>query len=200
MMEMRLVKPDLSYKEQCEEYRKEHIKYNSQMHGSGGWSRYPGDYEGWLRHIEEERHPKEDGIIPTETYLLIRTTDNKLIGMVNIRTRLNENLKRCGGHIGYGIRPTERNKGYNKINLYLALKRCQELNIDMVLLDCQDSNIASYKTMEALGGIWISTYIDEKYGLCRKYAVETNKSIEQYATYYEAEHISQAYTNKRRKE
>ena len=54
----------------------------------------------------------------------IKSNDNKIIG--NIKVTLNENLKKFGGHIGYSIRPTERNKGYNKINLYLGLKICQE--------------------------------------------------------------------------
>lgn len=64
--------------------------------------------------------------VPARTYFLIRCSDNKIIGMINIRLSLNEKLKKYGGHIGYSIRPTERGKGYNKINLYLGLKDCQE--------------------------------------------------------------------------
>ena len=45
--------------------------------------------------------------------------------MINIRLALNESLKKYGGNIGYCIRPVERGKGYNKINLYLGLKICQ---------------------------------------------------------------------------
>ena len=42
--------------------------------------------------------------------------------MVNIRHYLNEELSKFGGHIGYSIRPTERNKGYAHEQLKLALK------------------------------------------------------------------------------
>ena len=57
-----------------------------------------------------------------------------------------------GGHIGYSIRPTERNKGYSKINLYLALEKCQKLGLKEILITANDDNIASYKTIEAFGG------------------------------------------------
>ena len=38
--------------------------------------------------------------------------------MINIRHHLTPKMLVHGGHIRYGIRPTERRKGYNKINLY----------------------------------------------------------------------------------
>lgn len=54
--------------------------------------------------------------------------------------------------IGYSIRPTERNKGYSKINLYLALEKCQKLGLKEILITANDDNIASYKTIETFGG------------------------------------------------
>ena len=62
--------------------------------------------------------------VPARTYFLVRESDNKIIGMINIRLTLNKRLEECGGHIGYGIRPTERRKGYNKINLYQSWFDC----------------------------------------------------------------------------
>lgn len=37
-------------------------------------------------------------------------------------------MKQFGGNIGYGIRPTERRKGYNKMNLYLGLIEAKRLD------------------------------------------------------------------------
>ena len=110
--------------------------------------------------------------------MLIRESDNRLIGMCNIRYELNERLRTSGGHIDYGIRPTERRNGYNEINLYLALIHCHEQGLNMVLLDCNDDNIASYRTMEALGGILIDTYIDPYDGeLTRRYAINVEEAL-----------------------
>ena len=62
-----------------------------------------------MRKLNEEK-------VPAETYFLVRKRDNKIVGMINIRLQLHEKLKEFGGNIGYSIRPTERRKGYNKIN------------------------------------------------------------------------------------
>ena len=144
--------PSLERKEEALEYIREHHEHNSRINGSGGLDRYLDDYEGWLEHLENSKQPS-DKLVPALTYFLVRESDNKIIGMVNIRLYLNESLKEEGGHIGYGIRPTERQKGYNKINLYRALEVCEELGIEEVVLDCNKENLASSRTMIALGGI-----------------------------------------------
>lgn len=180
------VKPDITYKEQCLEYIKEHEEYNSDMNGSSRLKNYKDNYEEWLLYLKENESNKlKDGKVPSETYLLIDDETNKLIGMINICKHLNEQLKEHGGHIGYGIRPTERRKGYNKINLYLGLKRCLELGLDEVYLHCIEDNQASYKTMEALGGILISKYYNEQRGNCRKYKINVKESIIDYQDLYE---------------
>ncbi len=130
------VAPDMSYRDQAIEYIEEHNRYNSNINGCGGLNHYVSNYEEWLNRLEEYRHyVPDENRVPGETWMLVRESDNRLIGMCNIRYMLNEHLQRIGGHIGYGIRPTERRRGYNEINLYLALIRCQELGMDVVLLD-----------------------------------------------------------------
>ena len=178
--------PDESYRQQAIEYIEEHRRYGSHINGSGGLDRYVDNYDAWLEKLEQDRNVIPSEIrVPAETYMLVRESDNRLIGMINIRLVLNERLRRIGGHIGYGIRPTERRKGYNEINLYLALIRCQELGMDMVLLDCNDDNIGSYRTMEALGGVMIERYEDEEEGMVRRYSIDVNKALENYRDIYE---------------
>ena len=67
--------------------------------------------------------------------------------MIDIRHYLNEYLTQVGGHIGYGVRKTERNKGYAKQMLKLALEKCKELKIKRVLITCDEDNIASEKVI-----------------------------------------------------
>ena len=98
---------------------------------------------------------------------------------------MNESLKKFGGHIGYSIRPSERRKGYNKINLYLILKRCSEIGLDEVLLDCSVDNPGSYKTMESLGGVRIDKYYNEQYGWCYRYSINVLESVNKYRDIYE---------------
>ena len=76
----------------------------------------------------------------------------KIIGAISIRHYLNGNLLNTGGHIGYGIRPSERKKGYAKTMLKMALEKCIELDMKRILITCDKTNIGSAKTILANGG------------------------------------------------
>lgn len=103
--------------------------------------------------------------------------------MVNIRLYLNESLRREGGHIGYGIRPTERRKGYNKINLYRALEVCEKHGIEEVILDCNKDNLGSSRTMIALGGVKQEERMHEDV-VVERYAINVSESVEKYKDVY----------------
>lgn len=186
MERLRHVVPSMEHMEKGIDYIQEHINVGSHINGSGGLDRYLDNYQGWLDKLEQDRMciPSEQRV-PAETYYLVNEQD-RIIGMINIRLCLNERLMKCGGHIGYGIRPSERNKGYNKINLYLALLRCQSLGIKEVILDCDSSNLASSRTMEALGGVRIDEYYSD-YEKCQvwRYIINVDESINNHKEIYE---------------
>ena len=146
--------PGIGRKNDAADYIREFHEYGSEIHGSGSLDRYLAEqsYEAWLEKLEQDykRVPDEEGV-PARTYFLARESDGRIVGMINIRLALNERLSKYGGHIGYSIRPTERGRGYNKINLYLGLKVCNEHGIERVFLDADLDNPASWKTMEAMG-------------------------------------------------
>ena len=159
--------PGIARKEDAIDYIREFRKYQSVINGTGGLDRFTDNYEGWLEKLEQDytRIPNEEKV-PARTYFLVRETDRRIVGMINIRLCLNERLSHYGGHMGYSIRPTERGKGYNKINLYLGLKVCDTHGIDTVFMDADLNNPASWKTMEALGGVRIREYYDDVYAHC----------------------------------
>ena len=69
--------------------------YNSNINGAGGLHRYLDNYEGWLIKLEEDyvREPNEEKV-PSRTYFLVRESDNRIVGMINIRLKLNERFFR----------------------------------------------------------------------------------------------------------
>ena len=85
--------------------------------------------------------------------MAISNDDNRLIGMIDIRHRLNDYLLNFGGHIGYSIRKSERQQGYATEMLSLALIECLKVNIKKVLITCDKDNVASVKTIIRNGGI-----------------------------------------------
>lgn len=188
MEKLKHVVPTKEYEKQAIEYINELYEYNSHINGVGGLHRYLDDYDGWLLKLEEDRNmvPNEERV-PAETFFLVRESDNKIVGMINIRLILNEHLKKFGGHIGYSIRPTERQKGYNKINLYLGLLCCKKHGIKEVLIDCDKENLGSAKTIKALGGILIREYYDDVNAHCtvQDYVINVEESINKYKKVYE---------------
>ncbi len=112
------------------------------------------NYEAWLERMKEEH----SGInlksykIPTSVYFLMN--GDRIIGNLTIRHNIEtEFFALYGGHIGYGIRPSERNKGYGTKLLHLALEKCDELGIENVMISCKKDNIASSKVIENNGGV-----------------------------------------------
>ena len=143
-----LVKPDLSYADEIIKYKEESLKESPLINGSAGLNRF-SSIEVWLEELKkrscEDTVPK--GLVPSSTYLAVREKDNYIVGMIDIRHYLNEYLTQVGGNIGYGVRKTERNKGYAKQMLKLALEKCKELKIKKVLITCDEDNIASEKVI-----------------------------------------------------
>ena len=184
-------KPSLERKNGIIDYLDEFIKYESNINGTGSLDKI---YEGYTFEqalerclsMENREYAESVGRCQGKTFLLIRENDNKIVGTINIRWNLNKEMLRFGGHIGYGIRPTERRKGYNKINLYLGLVEAKKIGLDKVMLDCDVNNLGSNKTIKALGGKLERTEINPADGiLTNVYWIDVNKSVEEYKYVYE---------------
>lgn len=87
---------------------------------------------------------------------LVGVVDDRVVGRLSLRHTLNEFLRRYGGHIGYGVIPSQRGKGYATEMLRQALPICHGLGIQQALVSCDVDNIASQKVIERNGGIFNS--------------------------------------------
>ncbi len=158
MEKLFLETPTIDRKQDALDYLEENIKYNSDLNGTGNMDRCLNEltYEEWLLELDKMEniaYLKQINRCPSKTYFVVRENDNKIVGMINIRYNISsEKLKNWASHIGYGIRPTERQKGYAKTALFLGLLEEQRLGEKRVLLVCDIDNIGSNKTILALGG------------------------------------------------
>lgn len=168
-----LERPSMERKKDIIDFLDEFVEYKSDINGSGSLDKIYNGYtfEQALErclNMENDEYARSMNKANGKTFLLIRENDNRIVGTINVRWNLTEAMKEFGGNIGYSIRPTERRKGYNKINLYLGLKEAQKLGLGRVMLDCASDNVGSYKTMEALGGVLDREVIDPFDGLLTK--------------------------------
>lgn len=154
--ELVLVAPTKEMKDEILQYKEEHFSQrDKQVHGSGGLAYYE-DYDAWLGHIRDIKA----GDTRTNTFFSRRLSDGKLIGCVKIHQALNDK-NRSGGHIAYGIRPSERGKGYGTKQLKLALEYSKQEGLKEVIVACDKDNVASAKTAMSCGGVLLEEFEED---------------------------------------
>lgn len=158
MDELFLTLPDSRYSEQIKVFRQEYLEANSAMDGCGPLRRLD-DPEAFIQACRDDTAMEtlRPGRVLATLFLCVRKSDDRLLGMIQIRHYFNEYLERYAGHIGYSIRPAERRKGYATQMLRLALPFCRELGLEKVLISCKPDNIGSEKTILNNGGVYEST-------------------------------------------
>lgn len=156
MDELVLVKPSKEMEDSIWAYRREYFDFGeTRINGSCGLAHFE-NFDEWLDtalSIEKDRLSKNG--VHASTFFSVRQSDNKIIGSVQLRHSLTEELEKHGGHIGYGVRPTERRKGYGKQQLLLVLDKAREMNLPRVMISCDKDNIASGRTAVSCGGVFV---------------------------------------------
>ena len=187
-----LEKPTLIRKMGVVNYINEFKGYSSNIPGTGPFYRLLDgiSYEECLEEMEKlknEEYALSANKCTAETFLFIRKNDDRIVGMINVRYSICDDLLSRGAtHIGYSIRPTERKKGYNKIQLYLGLLEEQKLGEKRIIIGCDMDNVHSNKSIIALGGELFRTELDpydNTYG--NDYYIDVDKSIIKYKEVYE---------------
>ncbi|MCR5634710.1 MAG: GNAT family N-acetyltransferase, partial [Lachnospiraceae bacterium] len=154
---MRFVFPTIDYKDKAIEYINEFYEYDSEINGSGSLDMFlkESTYEKWLEKLvyAMDIANMQENKVPDLTYFYVRESDDRIVGMINIRLALNDFLRKEGGHIGYAVRPTERRKGFGTDMLAEGIKVCERIGIHEVLVSCDKENIASSGVIKNCGGV-----------------------------------------------
>ena len=157
-MPMLFIEPSEEYAERILSYRKAFLDAGDFMDGTAGLGGFEDPFE-WIEYCRamKDEATVPSGLVPATQYIYLREEDGKIVGMLQLRHRLNGYLERFGGHIGYSVAPSERHKGYATQMLKAVLPVCRELGVDKVLITYIKGNEGSKRTILRNGGIYEST-------------------------------------------
>ena len=120
------------------------------------------NFDEFPKYLEKEINRKNNNVTyddtPTITYIMY--VDNNPVGLICLRTEIDDNWMKWSGNFYYRIRLSERKKGYGTKILSLALEEFRRLGFKEVYGQSSAGNIGSAKVIENNGGI----LIDEKDG------------------------------------
>ena len=112
--------------------------------------------EPWADHLQRVERDRlgvdlPEGWVPST--FLVAEVEGQLVGRVSIRHELNPYLEQYAGHIGYGVRPGFRRRGYATDILRRSLTVAASVGLDRVLLTCDVDNVGSATVIERCGGV-----------------------------------------------
>lgn len=118
---------------------------------------YGYSYDEFVQYTEACRRHSEgidlqEGFVPDTVFILVDDEGN-YVGIFNLRHYLNEFLANGPGHIGYGISPKYRRKGYATKGLALTLEEAKKLGIEEAYLSCWKENTGSLKAQQKNGAV-----------------------------------------------
>jgi len=170
-MNLRLIEPSKELEGPYYEYVMEWLNSGEMIVPSAS-GRYANNYDELLQFWEYSKTVAvyEKGFVPATLYFMVDDC-SRIIGALDFRHVLNDDLLNNGGHLGSGIRPSERGKGYGSHMLRLGLKAIKEKGLSKVLITCDHDNISSAKTIEKNAGI-LENVLDINGELIKRYWVK----------------------------
>jgi predicted acetyltransferase len=139
--------------------------YRAYIEELGDEERYPfpldfdnADFGALLRRLDDFAQGRNllDGYVPSSTFWLVEGPE--LIGVSNLRHRLNERIRECGGHVGLGIRPSRRGRGLGNKLMQLTILEARRRGLGELHIHCHKGNVPSARMIVASGGVLESEF------------------------------------------
>lgn len=120
------------------------------------------DYAAWLRDKRNRSSGENlpEGCVRENFYLCYE--GSRLVGVFSLKFELTDYLLNYGGHVGYAVRRSERNRGIAAEMLEQGLRLARSFGLEHVLAVCGEDNCAAQKVVARNSGVFENKMYDEK--------------------------------------
>lgn len=155
-------RPTLDWKEKALAYKAEYFEHGETVICGSELFDKTESYEQWLFSVTRNACPftVSPNWVVTDTFFAVRQSDDKIIGMIDLRHTLNAFLKDLG-NCGYSVRPSERRKGYATLMLRRLINVARAACMPEFHISVDKENIASVKVIKANGGVYERSFLHE---------------------------------------
>ncbi len=163
----------------AEQYKESYLEALAEYHAEGRYlyqdiGLLNADFDTFLKAMRTEKgyphQPYQDWVEPVPETIVWLVKDNKYIGTVDIRHRLNWHLEKWGGHVHFNIRPSMRGKGFGSKILIKAMPIVNYIGIDKALITVAPDDAAAIRIIESCGGKFENELpATEKFPAMRRY-------------------------------
>ena len=132
------------------------------------WLDEAPSWSAWLDELDRRRRDQTISEDQVPSVFLLAEVGGELVGRSSIRFALNQFLLREGGHIGYGVLPEHRRRGYATEILRQSLAIVRANGVDRVLVTCDVDNVASATVIERCGGVLEDIHEESQDGIPKR--------------------------------
>lgn len=172
--ELIYVEPSMTYADEIVAYRNEMLAADSEFDGCFSLKRKdnPKDFVEHCIEWSNPRRPADAHGAWGNVIMAVRKSDGKMVGCFQVHNVLTERMKKYTGHVGYSVRPSERNKGYATKMLAKAKEFLKSFGFEEIYVSCVPENEGSRKTILANGGEYVEkVYLEEDKVYLERYRI-----------------------------
>lgn len=151
---LRLVRPDMSWKEKALAFRQDFFDHGEPVIFGSELLDKTERYEDWLEAVTRNTDPatvNPDWVL-TDTFFAV-DEEEEIVGIIDLRHSLNGFLADLG-NCGYSVRPSRRRMGFGSRMLSLLLDRARALGMESLHISVERDNIPSVKVIRKSGGVY----------------------------------------------
>ena len=98
-----------------------------------------------------------NGFLPVYRFSMLHGASHEELGSINLRVGQTAHVQMFRGHIGYRVLPRHRGQRLAAPSCQLLRPLIRHHRIAPIWLTCTDGNLASQRTLERLGALYVGT-------------------------------------------